>query len=400
MIRAAIIGVSGFGATHYQDLINEVELGTMQPVAATIINQQEEEAKCAHLRELGCELFEDYRAMLAAWQGRLDVCMIPTGIPLHAPMTVAALEADANVFVEKPAAATVAQVNAMQAAADKSLRMVAVGYQRMYDPLTHELKARILDGAIGELRTVRCWGNWPRLDSYYARNAWAGRLRSGDAWVLDSPFNNALSHYLMLSLFLAGTRPRAAADVTSMQAELYRAHPIESADTACMRIRTASGVEVYFHVTHASETAGGPELEAIGTRGSIAWREHGAEIRPAAGGQPQELAALEHSALRAFMMKNVRARLRCEDEFVCSLDVAGVQTICANGAHASSDVHGIDSRYVTRSEQDDSVKTVIQGVDDIVTQASREGKLFSEMGVPWAAPGKDVALPAPFPPAD
>ncbi len=105
MIRAAIIGVSGYGATIYSDLMREKNNGLLEITAATIINQNEEKAKCDELKAMGCRLYTDYREMLG--NEKLDICFIPTGIHLHAPMTVAALEAGVNVVVEKPAAATV-----------------------------------------------------------------------------------------------------------------------------------------------------------------------------------------------------------------------------------------------------------------------------------------------------
>jgi hypothetical protein len=40
--RTCLIGISGFGAVHYNDLLREVGVGRMQAVAATVINQGEE----------------------------------------------------------------------------------------------------------------------------------------------------------------------------------------------------------------------------------------------------------------------------------------------------------------------------------------------------------------------
>ncbi|MFW5857727.1 MAG: Gfo/Idh/MocA family protein, partial [Planctomycetota bacterium] len=245
-LRTAIIGVSGFGDVHYQDLLREADAGRLQPVAATIINPDDEAEKCACLRNHGAALFVDYQEMLRQHAGGLDLCLIPTGIALHAPMSRAALAAGAHVYVEKPIAATVEDADAMAAAAEAAGRVLAVGYQNMYDPGLHVLKERIVAGAIGAVESVACWGCWPRPDSYYARNGWAGRLRVGEAWVLDAPFNNAFAHYVMLSLFLAGAEARTRARPTAVEAELYRARPaIESPDTAAIRVTTDEGPTVF-----------------------------------------------------------------------------------------------------------------------------------------------------------
>ena len=65
-------------------------------------------------------------------------------------------------------------------------------------------------------RRITVRAQWPRGASYYARNNWAGRLRVGSAWVLDSPVNNAFAHFLMLALFWAGDTPTAASPPESL----------------------------------------------------------------------------------------------------------------------------------------------------------------------------------------
>ncbi len=127
MITASLIGVSGFGATHYNDLLRQMERGTLRLLAATVINQEEEAEKCARLQALGVTLFTDYQAMSAQFQGQIDLCFIPTSLHLHAPMAMAAMRAGANAFIEKPAAATIQDVRAMQSASYKPSSAVLSG---------------------------------------------------------------------------------------------------------------------------------------------------------------------------------------------------------------------------------------------------------------------------------
>ena len=146
MINVAVIGVSGFGAVHYNDFVREHAAGRVNVVAATIINQAEEAEKCSFLKSIGCRLFTDYRAMLEEFRGKIDICFIPTGIAMHCPMTVAALESGANVYVEKPVAPTVEEAEIMKAAEKRTGRFVAVGYQTMYQPETRRIKELLLSG--------------------------------------------------------------------------------------------------------------------------------------------------------------------------------------------------------------------------------------------------------------
>jgi predicted dehydrogenase len=390
-VKAAIIGVSGFGNVHYHDLMRQVEQGHMALVGATVINQDEEADKCARLRSLGTEIFTDYGEMLERLRGQIDLCFIPTGIHLHAPMTIAALQAGANVFVEKPAAATINEVRAMQTAERETERFVAVGFQTMYALETLLMKRLILNGDLGRIEAIKCRGLWPRLDSYYARNRWAGRLKLNGQWVLDSPFNNAMAHQLNMICFLAGTELHRAATLERIEAELYHAHDIESADTACMRILTAQNVPLYFLVTHCSEGLLNPEIVVRGDRGQLHWTFNRLRIAMA-DGSVEEVACQTGTELRDAMMAALRARLEDPEVFICGLDVAGVHTLAVNGAHLSSAAHPVPEAFIQRYPHEGSVKTVIEDIDDIIGRAFNEEKLFSDLRVPWAQRARVVAL--------
>ena len=196
-----LLAFSGFGNVHYSDLMREVEVGNCKIIAATVINQDDEVEKCEKLKSLGTILYADYNEMLEKHKGEIDLCCIPTGISMHAPMSIAAMRYGANVFVEKPVAATIQEVLEMKQVEAETGKFCAIGYQHIYLPNVRQAKELILSGGIGKLKSIRVKGLWPRDEKYYNRNNWAGTIRANGEWVLDSPFNNALSHYLNLGLF-------------------------------------------------------------------------------------------------------------------------------------------------------------------------------------------------------
>ena len=394
MIRAAIIGISGFGRTHYNDLIGQVAAGHMQAVAATVINQDEEAERCAHLREIGCELFTDHREMLRKYEGQLDLCFIPTGIHLHAPMTIDAMRAGANVFVEKPASGAVQYVREMQAAEQETGKFVAVGYQTMYSAETMIMKDAILSGRIGKVSSIKARALWPRMDNYYARNGWAGTLRNGDTWVLDSPYNNALAHQFNMIGFLGGTERERSAEIASVKSELYRGHDIENTDTACIRAKTSTGISLWFIVTHCSEEPFGPEIVVVGDKGRIRWDFTTTTIE--SDGRTESFATEEMDTVRPKIMEHIRKRIDDPTAFIGGLDIAGTQTLMMNGAHESSAIHTVPAEYVVRTPytegNSETVKTVITGVDDAVNRAFEQERMFSEIGVPWAVAGEEFEM--------
>ena len=97
MKTAAIIGISRYARYHLLIALEQMLHGKLRLAAAVVINPEEEAFFCRRLRKLGCELYSSADAMWQEWSGRVDLCFIPTGIHLHAPMTLQALNAGANV---------------------------------------------------------------------------------------------------------------------------------------------------------------------------------------------------------------------------------------------------------------------------------------------------------------
>ena len=381
MTNIALIGVSSFGAVHYDDIRRLESRGLAKLVAATVINPEEETKKVAEMNVSGCRVFSDYHEMLDWGRGNVDLCFIPTGIHLHAPMTIAALHAGMNVFVEKPAAATIEEVRAMQAAEKESGRFVAVGYQHITSSSVAWVKRHLLAGTIGSVQSLAGGALWPRPTPYYRRNNWAGRLRVGDAWVLDSPANNALAHIVNLLCFLAGRNFRSSADLETVEAEWYRARPeIESADTVCMRARTTGGTTLLFAATHSCADDKNPEIVITGEHGRIHWNFDAAWIERPDGSTEHAPAA---PPLREEMMSALCARIHDPEAFVCSLDIAAAQTLFVNAAHQVSPIYPIAPQWGILHPESETYH--LHGISGLVDRAVRECALFSELGAPWAA---------------
>jgi predicted dehydrogenase len=94
--------------------------------------------------------FSDYREMLK--QKDLDIVLIATPDHWHALPMIAAVEAGADVYVQKPISVDIAEGQAMLAAARKHRRVVQVGTQRRSTPHLIEAKKNIVDaGLLGKV---------------------------------------------------------------------------------------------------------------------------------------------------------------------------------------------------------------------------------------------------------
>ncbi len=386
--RAAIIGVSGYGKIYLERLLHHAALGDCEIVAATVINRAEEQAACADLEARGAMIYGDYHAMLEAQAGQIDIAFIPTGIHWHARMTLAALAAGANVLVEKPLAATIQDVRAIQATAPASGRFVAVGFQDIYLEDNLVVKRRLLAGTLGRLRRIRGRGLWPRDDAYYSRNDWAGRLRVDGEWVLDSPLANALAHFLNLALFMVGDSVGTSASPAIVEAELYRARPIESFDTAAFRATTRSGVDILFYASHACADPVEPELRFDGDGGTAIWSAAGGWSVQSARDGAFALAARGETQARRDMFARVLGRIQDPKAFVCGPEIAGEHILCVNGAHAAAAIRDIPRAFIEirRNGPRNSFQPVIPGLAAEVERAYEAGRLLHECGCPWASP--------------
>jgi predicted dehydrogenase len=98
-------------------------------------------------------IYRDYRQMLA--KEDLDGVVIATPDFTHAPLAVAVIKAGCDVYVEKCAANTAAQFEALEAAVEEHKPIVQVGYQLRQDAIYSQAVEVVKRGWIGEVKMAR-----------------------------------------------------------------------------------------------------------------------------------------------------------------------------------------------------------------------------------------------------
>jgi predicted dehydrogenase len=100
--------------------------------------------------------YGDYRAMLK--EKDLDIVLVNTPDHWHALPMIAAVEAGADVWVQKPISVDVAEGQAMVAAARKHKRVVQVGTQRRSTPHLIEARDKVIkEGKLGKIAHVEIY---------------------------------------------------------------------------------------------------------------------------------------------------------------------------------------------------------------------------------------------------
>ena len=153
--RVGLIGCGWYGKA---DLLRLVQVAPVEVVSLCDVDKKmlSEAASLVSLRQKSGKTprtFADYRTMLA--EKDLDIVLVGTPDHWHALPMIAAVEAGADVYVQKPISIDVTEGRAMLAAARKHNRVVQVGTQRRSTPHLMEAKKNIIDeGKLGKIAHV------------------------------------------------------------------------------------------------------------------------------------------------------------------------------------------------------------------------------------------------------
>jgi predicted dehydrogenase len=238
-------------------------------------------------RRFGWESVEtDWHALLT--RDDIDVIDICTPGNTHAEIAIAALEAGKHVLCEKPLANTVAEAEAMAAAAataaERGVRAM-VGFTYRRTPAVALARRLVAEGRLGTIRHVR---------GQYLQD-WLSDENAPLSWRLDKSLagSGALgdigAHIIDMAQFVTGspitsvngiletfveTRPLAGESATlggTSTADAQRG-PVTVDDAAAFTARFAGGAIGVFEATRfATGRKNALRLEINGTRGSLAF---------------------------------------------------------------------------------------------------------------------------------
>lgn len=154
-LRVGLIGCGWYGKS---DLMRLIQVAPVEVICVCDPDRKmlEEAVELVAARQASKKkprTYGDFREMLK--EKDLDVVLVGTPDHWHALPTIAAIEAGADVYVQKPISVDVAEGMAMLAAARKHNRVVQVGTQRRSTPHLVECRRKVLDaGLLGTIGHV------------------------------------------------------------------------------------------------------------------------------------------------------------------------------------------------------------------------------------------------------
>ena len=401
--RVALVGANGHGRWHRRRLA----AGAVSFVGIAEPNPVDADPPVL----ASTPVFRDHRSLLAAT--RPDVVIICTPPGTHLPIALDALAAGCDLLLEKPPVLSLADHDRLATALASTGRVCQVGFQALGSAAFDELSAAIAGGALGTVTGVAAVASWHRDDAYYARSPWAGRR------AVDGALINAQGHAVMEALALAdlsllctpirttSSEPtgadmgaeqayRTSSEATRgayrgaeqgfqngrLEVERYRTRPIESEDTAVLRLTLQGGLPVVVAVTLAGEEFIPGEVTVTGTRGSATLEYPTDRLR--LPGEPG--------------LREVPGRIDLLDNLLAHrADPAGVPLRAPLAATAgfTAVVEALGAAPAPVLLDDDLVDDLgtgpqrirsIRGINDVLRRAAGGLALPSEIGVPWAKP--------------
>ena len=269
-LRVALIGTGGIAGAHmryYQDM-DDVKM-----VAAADVVLERAQKYCEEYEIPAA--FADYEEMLR--QVEPDAVSVCTPNGLHAPCSIAALDAGSHVLVEKPLAMNAREGQQMLDAAEKNNKKLIIGFQNRYDPKTQFIKKLVDDGELGTVlyarvqslrrRGIPNWGVFGRKDLQGG-----GPLIDIGVHVLEA------THYAMGSpkpVAASGSTYTYIGDKPSNVASIwpnwdYKTYTVE--DLAVGHIRFANGAMLSIETSFAAHIEKGEgNFTLMGEKGGATW---------------------------------------------------------------------------------------------------------------------------------
>ncbi|GGU23473.1 Gfo/Idh/MocA family protein [Streptomyces lavendofoliae] len=282
-----MVGYAFMGAAHSQGwrTVGRVFDLPLRPVLAAVCGRDAGAVRAAADRHGWAAAETDWRALVA--RDDVDVVDICTPGDSHAEIAIAALEAGKHVLCEKPLANTVAEAEAMVAAADRARargRAAMVGFNYRRVPAMAYARELVAGGRLGALRHVRVtylqdWlvdPDFPLTWRLERAHAGSGALGDLGAHIVD------LAQYLAgepivgvsaLTETFVRERPLLAGASSGLSASGGAERGTVTVDDAALFTgRLASGALVSFEATRmAAGRKNALRLELNGERGSLAF---------------------------------------------------------------------------------------------------------------------------------
>jgi len=389
-VSVVLVGISGMGLHYLITLLEEFSPGEIE-LRAAVDPFPERSGRYSELKEKKIPVFSSLGEFYNSGQ-TAELVVVSSPTQHHVPQSCEALGNGGHVLCEKPISATIQEADRLIQVKEESNRWVMIGYQWSYSKAIQCLKSDILKGMFGKPVRLKTLCFWPRAEDYYGESSWLGRQKDEEGrWILDSPANNAASHFLHNLFYCLGDHADTSAQPAVVTAELYRAYPIENFDSVACRIFTREGTELLYYASHVTRPDQGPIFSFEFEQATISFGELTDEIVAVSRQKKEKNYGSPEAAHYFLKLFDAVACVREPKPIVCGPEAARSQTLCVNGIQESfPEIVEFPGSMVQKDKKEGRIW--VDGLAEAFYECYSKGILPSEGNIPWARAGIPVDL--------
>ena len=260
-----IVGVGQIGTIHVQryEKIGGVKIVAIADVNENRARQVAEKHGIQHVHA-------DFRELLARDDLQaVDVCLHNN---LHAPVTIAALEAGKDVFCEKPMAGAYADARAMYETAQRTGRKLSIQLYDLFHAETRAAKRIIDEGRLGRIYYAKSYGYRRRGRAYvdgYGSKDFSRKATAGGGALYDM----GVYHVAQVLYLLGNPAMLTATGATHQEVPMYEdrreACGFEVEELGLGFVRLAGGITFVIEESWAIHMDGGDSSRIAGAQGGL-----------------------------------------------------------------------------------------------------------------------------------
>jgi len=264
-LKLGIIGTGQIGKIH---LTRYADVPGVRMVAACDLDEPE-------LRRVAEQhgipaVFTDFRELLARDEVvAVDVCLHNN---LHAPVSIAAMEAGKHVYCEKPLAGSYADAARMAATAERTGRMLSMQLFSLFDPPTQAARRLIDAGELGRLYYAKSSfyrrRGRPFVDGYGTSAFVQKAVAAGGAL-----FDMGVYHIAQVLYLLGNPEVLTVSGATHQEVGMYEDRRRQSGydveELGLALVRLAGGVTLFVEEAWAIHLGGTDGSKIVGDKGGV-----------------------------------------------------------------------------------------------------------------------------------
>lgn len=277
--RVGIVGLGLMGRVHARNIVN---LGGRVVSGADVSPAARDEFE----EEFDVQTYDDYSALFA--NESLDAAVITTPNCYHEPAARAALEADCDVFIEKPLAHTLEAAERLAETVDRASGFCMVGFHSRFSPAAVLVREYRDAGRFGDIEHVEAsfvrQRGIPKLGSWFTDGdlAGGGALIDIGGHVIDLALDvlefPAVAEVSGVTRSNFGTRPDYADPEGFGSPGQNGTSTFDVDDSVSAFIRCESGQTISLEVAWATNRAPSKELLVRGTEAGARFEPEGAGL--------------------------------------------------------------------------------------------------------------------------